>query len=285
MKTDWMREPLVHFLAIGAVLFVLYGLFGDAGPADDQIVVTPERVTQLAQRFAMQWQRSPTREELDNLIAAHVREEVLYREALAMGLDEDDTIVRRRLVQKLEFLSETLVADPSDEALREFLGENPDRYELPARYTFRHVYFSPDRRGGQVEADAQAALVRLRDGVVDDAEALGDGFLLPREFTRLPSTEVADLFGRDFAVALGELAVGSWQGPVLSGYGLHLVLVEASEPARPPAFSEVRSRVESDYLAEQRRRTEEAVYEELRARYDIEVQLPAAVTTIAEQER
>jgi hypothetical protein len=284
MKTHWIREPLVHFLAIGAALFLLYGWFGDAGPADDQIVVTPDRVRQIAQRFAMQWQRPPTRDELDNLIESDVRQEVLYREALAMGLDRDDTIIRNRLVQKLEFLSETLVPDPTDEQLRTFLTENPDRYALPARYSFRHVYFSPDRRGGRVESDAEEALARLRSGEVEDFEALGDGFLLPQRFDRLPSTEVAELFGRDFAAALAGLEAGAWQGPVLSGYGLHLVLIDEVVAARPPEFAEVRRRVEADYLAEQRRQTEEAVYEELRARYDIEVQLPEELTTVGERE-
>jgi hypothetical protein len=285
MTTHWTREPLVHFLAMGALLFLLFGAFGDAGPADDEIVVTPQRVTQLAQRFAMQWQRPPTREELDNLIESYVREEVLYREALAMGLEQDDTVIRRRLVQKLEFLSETLVPDPSDDTLRAFLGENPERYEVPASYTFQQVYFSPDRRGGRVEDDARAALAALRAGRVGDVESLGDGFLLPRQFTRVSGTEVAGLFGSDFAAALSDLEIGSWQGPVLSGYGLHLVRVDEAVPARPALFDEIRNRLETDYMTEQRRQTEEEVYQELRERYVIDIQLPEELATAQERAR
>ena len=201
-----------------------------------------------------------------------MREEVLYREALAMGLDRDDSVVRRRMAQKLEFLSQDLVDEnPSESELRGFFEEDSERFAEPVRLSFRHVYLNPDRRGDALQADADLLLAQLRDGSAGPVEDLGDTFLLPLEFTDRRQDEIAGLFGEPFAAEVGALPTGEWQGPVGSGYGLHVVLLEERVDARIPEFGAVRDEVRTEYLAERRRRAEAEVYEELRSRYRIEI--------------
>jgi hypothetical protein len=266
----WLGEPLVHFLAIGALLFVLGGVFGSGRPADDTIIVSETAIARLAQLFAQQWQRPPTREELDSLIEQHVREEVLYREAIAMGLERNDTIVRRRVVQKLEFLSQDLVDEnPSESELRTFFTENSDRFMESAIISFEHIYLNPDDRGDAVEADAAGVLEELAGGA--DAAELGDTFLLPTVLIERSQRELAGLFGTGFATSLGELEVGSWIGPVLSGYGFHVVRIDAREDAHLPDFATVRDKVRVEYLTVARRDADELMYEDLRSRYRIDI--------------
>ena len=266
----WLREPLAHFLIIGALLFVIGGLFGSSGPADATITVSETTIARLAQLFAQQWQRPPTREELDSLVEQHVREEVLYREAIAMGLDRNDTIVRRRVVQKLEFLSQDLVDEnPSETELRTFFTENSDRFLEPAIISFEQVYLNPDDRGDAVEGDAARTLEQLSRGA--DATELGDTFLLPNVLVERSQRELAGLFGTEFAATLGQLEVGPWIGPVLSGYGMHIVRIAAREEAHVPEFATVRDNVRVEYLTVARRDADELMYEDLRSRYRIDI--------------
>lgn len=273
-----VREPLVHFLALGVLVFALHAaLAGDAGgTSPKQITVTAADVEQLKALWSKQWQRPPTAEELDRLIEDSIRERVLYREALALGLDRNDTILRRRLAQKMEFLITDLSvpARPRDEDLRAFHRERAELYVEPSRISFQHVYFNPDQRGERIELEAQAALETLQrlgaDGVAP--EAYGDRFMLPTLYDRTSVESIARDFGRDFAVALEQLSPGGWQGPIASGYGVHLVHVRAREAARQRAFEEVRQQVENDYLFERRREANDAVYRKLRESYEIVVQ-------------
>ncbi len=280
---SWLREPLVHFLVLGALLFILNGMFGSSAPADPTIRVSEPAIARLAQLFSAQWQRPPTRAELDGLVEQQIREEVLYREAVALGLDQNDTIVRRRLVQKLEFLSQDLVDEnPSEADLRGFFQENAERFEEPAVLTFTHVYLNPDRRGDSLRGDAELLLDDLRADSAGDAADLGDTFLLPLTFAQRSQREVAGLFGADFAADLATLEVGSWQGPVASGYGLHLVLVQERINARVPEFGAVRDKVRLEYLSVQRRDADETMYQRLRERYRIDVMWPAEIEAAGE---
>lgn len=279
----WLREPLVHFVALGALLFVLNGVFGDSAADDPSITVSEPEIVRLAQLFAAQWQRPPTREELDGLVERQIREEVLYREAVALGLDQNDTIVRRRLVQKLEFLSQDLVDDEGSESdLRAFFEDNAARFEEPAALTFTHVYFNPDRRGDSLQGDAELALAELRADPDGEPAEFGDTFLLPLSFAQRSQREVAALFGADFAGQLEALQVGEWQGPVASGYGLHLVLLQERVDARIPEFGAVRDKVRTEYRSERRRDADEAMYQRLREQYRIDVAWPIEVES-AEQ--
>jgi hypothetical protein len=284
---NWKKEPLVHFLLLGALLFGLSAVLGDrtAGAELDTITVTEDDIRWLASAWARQWRRPPTREELDGLIRNHIREEILYREALEMGLDRDDTIIRRRLVQKIEFLTEDLIdqIDPSEDELRAHFEENVESYRVPERRTFTHVYFSFDRRGEAAVADAEAALteIRSRRPQPERAPDMGDRFMMQYDYPRRSQAEVAQHMGREFAEALFELEPGEWHGPVRSGYGIHLVRISALESSVVPEFSQVVDRVRDDLQRGRRERANEAFYEGLKQRYEIVVEDLAAAPETA----
>src|SRR5262245_57542446 len=270
----WLREPLLHFFLVGAALFwITARVSGPALERPDRIVLTQGDLEQLGQGFARTWQRPPSAQELAGLVEERVREEVLYREALAMGLDRDDTIVRRRLRQKLEFLSEDLaVAEPTEAELADWLAAHPESFRVEPRLGFRQVYLSRDRRGERLAADARSLLARLRGGDGNgDPAALGAPLPLPAEAASLSAGEIARLFGEGFAARLVELEPGRWEGPVESAYGLHLVLVKERVPGRMPALEEVRDAVARDWLAQRRSDPREEFYRALRERYEIEV--------------
>jgi peptidyl-prolyl cis-trans isomerase C len=278
----WLREPLLHFLLIGAALFALYGLQNDEVKDDSRrIVISESDVDRLISLWEKKWQRLPTQAELEGLIEAQIREEVLYREALAMGLDQNDTIVRRRLAQKVEFISADLAAqvEPTEMDLQTYLDSHIDKFTIPGRISFQQVYLNPDKRGELVEADARQLLSDLRKpGTVANIMAIGDSFMFGQQYKDLSEHGVARQFGKEFAAKLFTLPVGNWQGPVLSGYGLHLVLVESKVASRQPALAEVRDRVRDEWLTDQRRDINEAFYAELRKRYEISVDMSADKT-------
>lgn len=259
-----LREPLVYFLAVGAALFALTRWFG--GDGDQRILVSEAERQRLAAQWQAQMGRPATDTELAALVEQWIREEVYYREAMAMGLDEDDVIIRRRLAQKLTFLTEDLATgNPPDEAeLRTYYRDHQDQYTEPERWTFSHRYYSGERRE-QAEADAVAALVALDES----AAPTGDPFMLQQDFVGRSEREIGELFGREFAAALADLPVGDWQGPVRSAYGWHLVKMEQRLAPRQLAFEEVADQVAADYRQQQRRDANEAYYQSLLSRYRI----------------
>ena len=277
-----LHEPLVHFLLLGAVLFGVFALVGDRGSARvGQIVVTPGHIEHLTVSFTRTWQRPPTAPELAGLIDDYIREEVLYREAVAMGLDRDDTIVPRRLRQKLEFLTEetAAMAAPSDEELQTFLQQHLDTFRVEPRLAFRHVYLSRDRRGDAASAEARQLLMQLTRGdAAMDTTALGDPFLLPPEFALVSRSEIARLFGDAFATQLQHLELGRWTGPIESAYGLHLVCVLERVDGRIPALVEGSEAVQREWLAARRKAVHEQFYQRLRARYTVVVEQPQAAS-------
>ena len=271
-----LREPLVHFLLAGGALFLLSALFGQSfgvGGNRNRIEVTADRIQQLRETWTRQRGAPPTRRELDSLIEDFIREEVLYREAVASGLDQGDTIVRRRLAQKVEFLAQSVAStvEPSDAELQAFFDDNAERYRVPDQVGFSHVYFSGSNRGASAEAAARGALARLTSGEVAAAEAaqLGDRFMLQYEYPPQSRDQIRDLFGPRFAGRLFELPVDEWSGPVPSSFGLHVVRIRQRVPSRLPALREVRGQVARD-LGEQRLRSAaDAYYEGLRRRFEI----------------
>ena len=278
--TKLVREPLVHFLLLGAGLFLLFSMVGDSNDAPtDRIVVSTGQITQLTETFARTWQRPPTEKELDGLIENHIREEVYYREALAMSLDRDDTIVRRRLRQKLEFITNDLVAavDPTEEQLQAYLEEHADAFRTPARLSFRQIYFSRERRGEQATSDAESLLARLNGASSEiDTTVLGDSLMLPGDYELISEVEVARQLGAGFAAVLSELPVGRWSGPVESGFGLHLVLIREQRPGSDPALAEAREVVEREWRNASREESNETFYRVLRDRYEVSVERPQA---------
>jgi hypothetical protein len=270
----------LHFLLLGALLFAIDAWrrpperVGSGG----EIVVTEARVRTLAQNFARTWQRPPTREELDGLVESYVREEVTVREALALGLDRDDAIIRKRLQQKVEFVSDqaAALAAPSDAELEAYLAKNADAFRREPRVTFLQVYLDPARRGAALPADADRLRDRLAAHSIDVRKAGDPLMLLQPRYEEAPQGEVARLFGTEFAAELFRQRPGAWVGPLRSGYGAHLVLVQAVIPGGMPTLGEVRPLVEREWTNAKRRELAQEWYATLRSKYKINVQMPAA---------
>jgi hypothetical protein len=273
-----LREPLVHFLLIGAALFLFFRWSGGSGgPDSHRIVIGPGQVEHLAVGFARTWRRPPTQAELKGLVDDYVREEMATREARSMGLDREDTVIRRRLRQKLEFLVEDAAeaVPPTDAELQAWLDENPGDYRREPEVAFRQVFLSPDRRGEGVQADARELLEQLRSqGPGADIDPLGDSIMLPADFELAPLTVASRMFGNDFARRLAELPPGEWSGPVPSGYGLHLVYLSERIEGRAPELDDVRGAVTRDLLTRRRKQQLEAMYERLLEKYEVVIDMP-----------
>jgi hypothetical protein len=270
------REPLFHFLLIGAALFLVYHYTNrTAGDQLNRIIVTPAQVEQLKARFSRTWVRPPTQEEQAGLIESHVRDEVYYREAVAMGLDQNDPTIRQRMRMKLEFLLEDLsvVGEISDAALREFLQLHPDKFRLEPRVSVRQIYLDPDKHQ-DVEAGARDLLGSLTQGA--EPEEAGDSTMLPYEILQASQSVIARSFGEDFAQQVVALAPGGWVGPVYSRFGAHLVMIDDRRDARLPQLSEVRDQVEREYLALRRQEMKDGTYQRLRAGYEVVIESPVA---------
>ena len=268
----------MHFLLLGAVIFLAYSLASKHTSGEPgRIVVTQGQIATLAEGFARTWQRPPTLEELDGLIRDRVREEVYYREALALGLDKDDMIIRRRLRQKIEFISDDIVAlpEPTDDELNAYLKAHPDSFRTEQRFTFSQVYLNPEKHSENLARDAAQLLAQLRQaGDKADVSALGDSLMLEHTFTEVPGSEVVKQFGEKFAAKLGELTPGQWQGPVESGYGVHLVFVSERTEGRAPALAEVRDAVRREWANARRLEANEKFYQELLKRYTVTIERP-----------
>ena len=275
-----LREPLLHFMLLGFGLFLLHGwMAGPGGGAGKSIVITQGRIEQLAAGFARMHQRAPGASELEALIDDAIREEIFYREAKALGLDQDDTIVRRRLRQKLEFVSEDVVPvpEPTDVQLLGYLQANPEKFRSETRYSLSHVYLNPQRHGQRLAGDTQVLLAELqRVGATADASKLGDAFLLEHHFQSVAASELVRLFGAGFEAALRALPTGEWQGPVPSGYGAHLVFVDRRDDGRVAALEHVRGEVRREWIHEQRQQANERFYADLRKRYEVTVERATA---------
>ena len=275
-----LREPLLHFLLIGAALFLVYGaLHRGRSDAPREIVISEARVAAIAENFAAVWMRPPTAVELKGLIDDYVAEEVYYREAIAMGLDQDDTVIRRRLRQKMEFISDGIAdsAEPTDAQLQAYLEQNAGKFARPAELTFRQVYLSAERRGDRVRADAEKLLAQLQaGGGAADPDEAGDPTLLPAAMVSASPQSIASAFGEEFARQVDEAPLGQWAGPIESGFGLHLVRVDERAAGKTPSLAEIRPIVLREWQADERRRQNSSFLATLRDKYDVRVEGPAA---------
>ena len=274
----WLNEPLLHFLVIGALVFIVFSVVNNEEISLDgkKIVVSAGDIERLNANWSKKWNRLPTEDELEGLVDSYIREEVYYREALALGLDQDDTVLRRRLMQKMEFLSNDLAElnTPDQAALNAYFLEHKDKYELPARVSFTHIYFSFDKRSMRVLQDAENILEQIQavSPPVVRAPDRGDPFMLQYDFTLETPFEVSRLFGQGFAEQLFQLKENGWQGPVESGYGLHLVWINEKIDARMPELASVIDKVRTDWMFEQRQKTNKAIYERFKERYEIVIE-------------
>ncbi len=272
------REPLVHFLIAGAVLFALSALSGESwgrGDGGNRIHVSAAKIRQLRETWTKRWGAEPNAEQLRSLVDDFIREEVLYREAISSGLDQDDVIIRRRLAQKIEFLAQSLasVVDPSEAELQQYFEAHAETYHIPAKVGFSHVYFSRSNRGSDAERVAREILDRLRSGetAAADTSQLGDRFMLQYEYPPQTHTQIRDLFGAEFATEVFDLPSEQWSGPVPSSYGVHVVFVRHRVSSRTPAMDEVRSQVTRDHEAERLRAAADTYYHGLLERFEIDV--------------
>lgn len=271
-----LREPLVQFLLVGLALFGTWHVVRPADAAREEgrrIVITEDDLKQIKLGWAAQGQPPPTGPQLQALVDAKVREEVLYREALALGLDKDDTIVKRQLARKMEFVAEDVskLEEPAPGELRAWYEKNRARFALPPRATFRHIYFSPDKRGANARSDAEAALAPLAGRGIDAAAdpAAGDPFMFQSYYGDRSLDVIAKEFAPKFARALVGVPAHTWAGPIESGYGWHLVFVDAMTPQRIPDFEEIEAQVKSAWTEERREQTRARLYDAMRARYEV----------------
>jgi len=269
-----LKEPLLHFLLIGASLFFVFGLAQDGMPGrtDDQVIVSAGRIEQLNNIFTKTWQRPPSPAELKGMIDDFVLEEIYYRQAVEMGIDRDDTVIRRRLRQKFEFLTDDMAAAsvPTDEQLAAYLAANADAFAKDTTYTFEQVYINPERAGVDLQRQVAKELAALKAG----NEVVGTGGMLPSYFDNTPARAVDNVFGRGFAESLDALPLNDWQGPVESGLGLHLVKIAERVEGYLPDLADIRPIVEREWVNENRLETRRLINDQLLSNYDVVIEWP-----------
>jgi len=275
MLRDLLKKPAVHVVFLG--LIVAAAILLAKGPpvtdASKRVVITGADLLQQRAAFMRTWQREPTAEELRGALEKHIRQEVLYREALTRGYDRDDLVVRRAMQQKMEFLaaSQAMQKPPTEEEIEAFFALRQERYRLPAVLSFSQIYLSADQRGAGVEQAAIDLLAEVRsaDPNPEALVSLGDPIMLDNFYAGQTERDVAAAFGELFAEALVRLPVGEWQGPVSSGYGLHLVKVIEREESRVPEWREVANRVISDVEFEAKAAARDQLYQEIAQNYEV----------------
>ena len=281
---SWWREPLVHFLLLGALLFAINGFWEQWFPTQGNIMLGEGRVRMLAENFRRTWQRAPTVSELDGLIEDQIRDEVLTREAQRLGLDRDDTVIRRRLRQKIEIITEEAAASvaPTEAQLQSYLAQHAEDFRSEARLAFSQIFLDPTKRAGHIDEDVKALLKHLgnteRRTVSTNWHKYGDQlFVLKPDYALSGEREIATIFGAEFTSALLDLKPGEWSGPIRSGYGLHAVRLNQIEAPRPATLADVHPVVEREWRNAQRKVAAEAQYQQLRSAYQIVIKRPAAV--------
>jgi peptidyl-prolyl cis-trans isomerase C len=264
-----LREPIIHFLIAGAGIFIVYSWFGGAiGAESRSITLTEGQVQRLAEGWAQSWQRAPTDQELDGLIRDAVKEEIYAREAARLGLDQDDAVIRRRLRSKMEFLAASAVESdtPSEPALQKWMDAHPGRYPKTQIYSFDQIYAGADAHR------AKGLLARLKS--TQGSAFAGETLSVPPSMNKVPAAEIARVFGDNFAASIAGLPLGSWTGPVASGFGFHLVRVREATAQRRITIADIRKKVENDWRAATREEREEKAYQTLLDAYTIRIERP-----------
>jgi peptidyl-prolyl cis-trans isomerase C len=269
-----LSEPLLHFLAIGLILFGVYGLLNEDINLDSNQILIPQSLTdKLIFQWATQNGRPPTQDEKDGLLELFIQQEILYREALALGLEQGDVIVKRRLAQKMQYLFEDLspAPEPDHDELKTYLELNAGQFRLPARLSFNHIYFKTDNGSSGVTNNTKKLLPLLNKGEADPASS-GDRLLLPTSFHGVTENEIAKSFGKVFAANLFTLPRDQWVGPIVSGYGIHLVKIGEFSKAIMPPLAEIQDEVSQEWRYEKEKQLRKAFMEELRKKYNVEIE-------------
>jgi len=265
----FLAEPLLHFLLIGALLFVLFEVLRSPGDVSDKrIVITQSDVEALQANFARTWQRPPTMQELQRLIEEKVRGEIAYREAVAMGLDVNDAYVKQRMKAKLEFMLEdtSTLDQPTDQELADYLARHPEKFRRESQVSFAQVYLGEQPS----EQEVARVLSQLTEaGAEAELETYGKSIMLPLAVSASPLSVVDRRFGSGFTAQLEGFPVGQWQGPVVSSYGYHLVQVNGRIAAMDPPLEAVRREVTRELVAERIKTVKETTYAGLREQYEV----------------
>jgi len=280
--TRLFTEPLIQFLIIGAGIYGVYAMYGtpEENFRDTLVHVDSNRINAFISEWEARWSRPPTQQEIDGLIQSYIREDVLYRQAVAMGLNEDDPITRRRMAQKLEYLTSDLamMVPPQEGELEQYFEQNKEQYRQPDRVTFTQVFLDPDIREEATLEDAAELLAELQAGGVPDSQTLeaGDQNMIQSYFQSANQLDVARQMGTGFADSVMELETGKWHGPVLSGYGVHLVYVYVHREAPPAVFENVQAEVLENWQMEKREQFNADFLKNLKGRYEIVIdEIPA----------
>lgn len=274
----FLKEPLFHFLLIGFALFLLYDVKqGQESIEPNQIFVSAKQTQQLAARFKLTKLRPPSKQEQQALIEDYVRDEVFYREAIAMGLDQNDPQLRKQMRMKLEYFLEELSTDTlTDEFLRNYLKQHPEKFQTDAQYTFQQLYINPDNHPNPLAA-ANDILYRLKNG--EDPNNLGDRTLLEPHFLSFTSREIDNYFGNEFSTQINQLNTQEWSGPISSSYGLHLIKIDNKLESYLPDFSDIRKDIEREYTVQRRSEQKDQAYQLMRSRYQVVVEPVAGETS------
>lgn len=269
-----LKDPFSHFILIGTLLFFLYGWLSiDEKGADNRIVISEYEVETIVNNWQQRWNTPPTEAELAGMIEQKIREEILYREAMSLNLDQDDVVIRRRLADKMSYIiNDVLVPEQAtDQQLQLFMDSHPDKFISPVRFTFSHYYFDDNLQNTIKIADrVVAAQIAIRNG----EKVLDDDFPGKKYIEDLPEHQIARLFGRNFAEQLEPLILNEWSDPLKSGYGLHLVNVVKRTKATTAELSDIRSRVLKEWQVNQQKKSNINAYQSLRAAYDIKIEMP-----------
>ncbi len=278
ITAKFFRDPFIQFLFLGSIVFFLFSFLSGGGDNNKIIVVSHADVARLEAQWTKQYSKPPTPEQTRAIVDQFIREEIFYREARSLDLGEDDIIVRRRMVQKYQFLSEDIlqIDEPSEETLRVYFQANSERYITPQKTSFRHVYFKDNDSAKKVDQSrartlAEQSLKRLNDGDVDSIawRTEGHAFMLQREYAARDDKDVGELFGIKFSQSLSLLKVGGWAGPIQSAYGWHVVNVIARSEPRAQRMTDIRSDVLTDYLSSQRMKNNKEFYQKTKNAYQI----------------
>jgi hypothetical protein len=272
-----LREPLLHFLVIGAGIFFLFNHLNlsnveKAAFDNRKIIITQADLDSLATSWLKAKGRPASEEERERQLKYHIREQVLYREAMIMGLDKNDVIVRRRLAKKMNYLFDdlTVVSEPNEQELEKFISEHASLFTRLAEVSFSQVFLEPAEHGRDINKDAEKLLGELQQKPTSfDAINLGDRSLLPYDFTGERKNEIAGMFGGHFAKLIFTSDIGSWQGPMISGYGVHLVNIHSRTTDVLPPLAEIHKQVLKEWISIKRREANEVFYQSMAERYEI----------------
>ena len=269
-----LKEPFLHFILIGIAMFLLYGLVNERTDSKNTIVINDFDVNALISKWEMQWKRPPSEKELQQLIHLNIKQEVFYQEALKMNLDHNDEIIKRRLAQKMQFLSNDIAAmmEPNDEILEEYFQKNKEKYLNPYTYSLYQITFSPDQREDNFK-DAEETLKKFPNASFDEMDGKGDALPFSYYFTDISADELGLQLGSKFPEALQKAATGKWVGPIPSGFGYHLVYITNKTKPQLPSFKSIKKAIIRDYEYDQQKEVDEAIYQELKKQYDIEIDI------------